>query len=122
MPVRRARAPIFTPLWCLSLSTGARKMEVMGLRWGQVDFGRRAITLHDTKNEEPRALPLTGHALEVLRERTRVRRIDTDRVFPGHDPTQPVDLRTPWETALKRAGIRISAGMTCAIAAALISP
>jgi integrase len=26
-------------------------------------------------------------------------------VFPGHNPQQPIDLRTPWEAALRQAGI-----------------
>lgn len=38
--------------------------------------------------------------------RSKIRRIDTDLVFPGHaSSTKPIDLRTPFETALKRAGI-----------------
>ena len=63
-------------------------------------------TLHETKNGERRVLPLAGPALDLLRERSKVRRLDTDLVFPGRrKPTQPVDLRTPFETALKAAGI-----------------
>ncbi|MBK1716663.1 tyrosine-type recombinase/integrase [Thiocystis violacea] len=90
----------------LALSTGARQQEIMGLRWGQVDFARRVAILEETKNDERRALPLTGLALERLRERAKVRRLDTDLVFPGRvHPSHPVDLRTPWETALKRAEI-----------------
>ncbi|MFN0317128.1 MAG: tyrosine-type recombinase/integrase, partial [Burkholderiales bacterium] len=36
----------------LALSTGARQMEIMGLRWRQVDLQRRVITLYETKNGE----------------------------------------------------------------------
>lgn len=93
----------------LALSTGARAQEILGLRWGQIDFPRRVALLDDPdriKNSERRALPLAGHALELLRERARVRRIDTDLVFPGRtNPHKPVDLRTPFATALKAAGI-----------------
>lgn len=91
----------------LALSTGARRMEIMGLRWPQVDLHRRVITLHETKNGEIRAVPVVGPAYELLRERQKVRRIDTDLVFPGSTAPspRPVDLRTPWETALKRAKI-----------------
>jgi integrase len=61
-------------------------------------------TLHETKNGEHRVLPLAGPAPDLLRERSRVRRIDTDLVFPGRlHPNKPVDLRTPFETALKVA-------------------
>ena len=41
-----------------------------------------------------------------MKERAKVRRIDTDLVFPSSiHPDQPVDLRAPWEAALKRAEI-----------------
>jgi integrase len=89
----------------LALSTGARRMEVMALRWPQVDFQRGVITLHETKNGEIRVLPLVGHALNLMKDHAKVRRIDTDLVFPGHNPQQPIDLRAPWEAALRQAGI-----------------
>lgn len=91
----------------LALSTGARQQEIMGLRWPAVDLSRGIITLHETKNGECRALPLAGHALELVRERGRVRRLDTDLLFPSSiHPQQPVDLRQPFEKALQAAGIQ----------------
>ena len=90
----------------LALSTGARQQEVMGLRWPDVDLSRGIITRHETKNGERRALPLAGHALELVRERGKVSRIDTDLLFPSSvHPQQPVDLRQPFTKALKAAGI-----------------
>jgi integrase len=102
---RESKNPDLYPSVVLALSTGARQAEIMGLRWAQVDFARRAALLEETKNGERRVLPLTGHALELLRSRAKVRRIDTDLVFPGADPSKPVDLRSPWEAALKRANV-----------------
>jgi len=94
------------PAVILALSTGARQQEVLGLRWGQVDFARRVATLDETKNGERRVLPLAGPALELLRERSKVRRLDTDLIFPGHtDPPKPIDLRAPFQSSLKWAGI-----------------
>ncbi len=94
------------PAVILALSTGARQQEILGLRWPQVDLNRRVATLNDTKNGETRVLPLAGSALELLRERSKVRRLDTDLVFPGHtNPAKPIDLRAPFEAALKRAEI-----------------
>ena len=94
------------PAVVLSLATGARQKEIMGLRWLDVDMQRCMITLHDTKNGERRASPLHGHVLELVRERSRVRRIDTDLLFPSpKNPQQPIDLRRPWENALAQAGI-----------------
>ena len=112
---RESASPDLYPAVILALSTGARAQEVLGLRWPDVDLARRVATLHETKNGERRVLPLAGPALELLRERAKVRRLDTDLVFPGRarrnkpgeppKPPAPVDLRAPFETALKRAGI-----------------
>lgn len=91
----------------LCLSTGARKMEIIGLKWQNVDLNRGIITLHETKNGERRILPITGHALDLMHEHEKARRVDTDLVFPSdYKPKQPIDIRTPFETALKHAEIK----------------
>jgi integrase len=89
----------------VALSTGGRKIEIMGLRWPHVDFARHSITLFETKNGEIRSLPLVGHAFDLMLARSKVRRIDTDLVFPAHNSTQPIDLRGAFRTAMKRAGV-----------------
>lgn len=103
---QKSASPDLYPAVVLALSTGARQQEVLGLRWPQVDLARKVAILHETKNGERRVLPLAGPALELLRARAKVRRLDTDLVFPGRTrPPKPVDLRTPFETALKVAAI-----------------
>lgn len=89
----------------LSLATGARRMEILGLRWPQVDLMRKTITLLETKNGERRALPLGEQPLALLRDRAKVRRIDSDLVFPGRSPRQPAQFRHAWDLALKTAEI-----------------
>lgn len=90
----------------LALSTGARRGEILGTRWKQVDLKRAAIVLHDTKNRERRVLPLHGPALALLSERAKVRRIDSDRVFPSHEkPDAEFNLRRCWPEALTEAKI-----------------
>ena len=89
----------------LALSTGGRRMEILDLNWSDVDLNRAIITLHETKNGERRVLPLAGHALELMKELSRVRHYKCNLVFPGKDLKKPVDLRTPFENALKRAEI-----------------
>lgn len=92
----------------LSLTTGARQAEIMGLRWGQVDFARQVITLSETKNGDRRALPLVGQALDLLRERGRVRTLHDDRIFPPTaraNKSDHLNLRDAWAKALNTAGI-----------------
>ncbi len=89
----------------LALSTGARRMELLRLTWEDVDLNRGVITLHETKNGDRRILPLTGHALELVKKHAQVRHLSCNLLFPGKDLKKPVDIRTPFENALKRAGI-----------------
>jgi integrase len=90
----------------LSLATGARRAEVMGLRWSDVDFAYGAVAFHDTKNGDARTVPLPAEALRLLHDRGKVIRLDTTLLFPStKDPQVPVDLRVSFRVALRRAGI-----------------
>ncbi len=90
----------------LALSTGMRQGELMGLKWPDVNLKDGFIILHETKNGERRRVPIAGLALELLRDHSKVRRLDTPLLFPGRkNPDQPISLRKPFETALKRAEI-----------------
>ncbi|MDO9310622.1 MAG: site-specific integrase [Nitrosomonas sp.] len=95
----------------LALSTGMRQGEIMGLAWDVVDLNQGRAILHETKNGERRAVAITGHALELLKELSKVRRIDSNLLFPSKEnapqmPQKPMDLRTPWETAVKKAELQ----------------
>jgi len=100
--------PYLYPVVVLALSTGARKMEICSLKWSDIDLKRDnpRITLHETKNGERRLLPLAGHALELVRDLAKVRRIDTPLLFPSKVSTsKPMDIRAPFVRALKAAEI-----------------
>lgn len=103
---RESSNPYLYPAVVLSLSTGARRMEIMNLRWTDINIQRGSIVLNETKNDERRALPLQGHALALIKALGNVRRLDTDLLFPSHtNPDKPVDLRAPWEHAMQKAEI-----------------
>jgi integrase len=92
----------------LCLSTGARKMEIVGLKWEDVDLKRGIITLHNTKNGEVRVLPLVGNAYIKVQELYASRSLydhPSEFIFPSTNFNQPLDIRQPWEKALKEAGI-----------------
>ena len=38
-----------------------------------------------------------------MKQHAKIRHVNTELVFPGNNLKKPVDLRTPFETALKRA-------------------
>lgn len=93
------------PIVILALSTGARKSEILGLTWGDIDLNRKVAILHKTKNDERRALPLAGHALDEIKKLASIRRIDTNLLFPDVNGKKPVLIRPAWERVLKECGI-----------------
>ena len=107
---KESRSPFLYPVVVLALSTGMRQGEIMGLTWDVVDLNMGRAILHETKNGERRAVAVTGHALEQIKELSKVRRIDSNLLFPPKEitpqkPQKPLDLRTPWLTALNKAEI-----------------
>lgn len=88
------------PVVTLALATGMRQGEILGLRWPDVDLDRKRLVLHDTKNGERRAVHLGGASLDVLKRWSKVRRLDTDRVFP-----ETAGFHHRWWEALERAGL-----------------
>jgi integrase len=102
----------------IAISTGMRYSELMHLRWRDITLKEHQdhyglILLNHTKNGERRGIPLTGAALQEVRrlqvEHTKTREgvIDSNMLlFPSEaEPSQPVQIRKAWDTALKRASI-----------------
>jgi integrase len=92
------------PVVLVALSTGARKSEVVRLRWRDIDLIRQTAVLHKTKNGERRTLVLAGQVLDVLKEMCRVRQIGSDLVFVGRSGVAAFP-RKPWDAAVAAAGL-----------------
>lgn len=92
----------------IALSTGARQGEILGLTWEDVSFEQRRLILRDTKNGETRAVPLVGEACTLLKDHSKVRRIDTPLVFPrtGFKGNKPMSIREAWDNAVEAAEIK----------------
>src|SRR5271166_2307486 len=68
----------------LLLLTGARKMEILGLRWSEVDFERSVLTLPPDRTKAggktgTRRIQLSPPALEILRRRRQEVEVDAQR-------------------------------------------
>jgi integrase len=88
----------------LALTTGARRMEIWGLKWDDVDLQNGFLTFNKTKTGAVRSVPIHGEALELLKRRSQ--RLDTPLIFPSRkNPAVPFDFRASFEAAVKRAGI-----------------
>jgi integrase len=87
---------LLKPIVQFAIETGMRRGEFMGLKWSDIDLPNRRAFLHITKNGEPRQVPLTLKAVEILRE---VKEEHPERVFPLSMDA----LRRCFERAVKKA-------------------
>lgn len=88
----------------MSLMTGARRANVLAMRWDQVSFERKIWTIPETKNGTSQEVPLTETAVEILRQRRA--EVDGPFVFPG--PGAKGHLAEPkkgWTRILERSGL-----------------
>ena len=89
-------------IWMLLL-TGARKTNVLAMRWDEIDFELQMWRIPDTKNGEPVNIPLTRLAMQLL---TSIKP-ECEWVFPS--PTSSAghlqDPKKAWNRILKQAEI-----------------
>jgi len=94
---------VFRPLVVTTLHTGMRRGEILGLTWDAVDLRNGFIRVEQTKNGEPRNIPINETVRGVL---TGLRsRLDVPWVFHDEDGCPFRDTRHKFEWACKRAGI-----------------
>ncbi|MEM7097962.1 MAG: site-specific integrase [Pseudomonadota bacterium] len=86
----------------MAIMTGARKGELLGIRWEKVDLVNRRVELGKTKNGDSRTLSLP---FPVVEELFKFRKM-TGFVFESPIKAGVVfDPKKVWDKALKRAGI-----------------
>ena len=89
-------------IWMLLL-TGARKTNVLAMRWEEIDFALGMWRIPDTKNGEPVNIPLVSAAIELLNSIER----KNEWVFPS--PILPnghlQDPKKAWNRILTEANI-----------------
>ena len=83
----------------------ASRWRGLRLRWRDIDFERGLAVLEETKNKERRAIPIAVLAAELLRQRKKTRRVDTDLVFVTAQGRKASFPQMAWEKALEGAQI-----------------
>jgi integrase len=101
---RASKWPRLYLLVLLALTTGARKGELLGLTWADVDFEQATLHVGRSKNGDPKVLPVVPAALEQLRAFAGAAGA---LVFPSAEkPEQAYSFEPRWQQALKAAHIR----------------
>ncbi|EIC19840.1 tyrosine-type recombinase/integrase [Thiorhodovibrio frisius] len=88
----------------LSLLTGARKSNILEMRWSEVNLERSTWFIPDTKNGTSQTVPLVPEAAELLQ--VRKESAESEWVFPGAGKTgHLVEPKKAWAKILERAGL-----------------
>jgi len=113
---RDSAHPHLYPIVLIALTTGARKGEILGLHWKDVDLCSNRAVLQDTKNKERRTLTLVPQVVDELRKLQKVRRIDGDLIFSdpkatvisrgGHKPPGYFYFEKDWRKARDAAQLK----------------
>ena len=115
LALRRALPEDLRPILTLAYCTGCRRGEILRLLWSQVDLVERIVRLEpgETKNDEPRILPLTNELLEILSMQQSIR----DARYPScpwvffREGGVPVrNFYRAWKTACEQAGLTDDSG------------
>ena len=90
-----------------ALDTGAREREILELNGKSFDPFRRVVTILQSKTGQFKTIPLTSRVFEILRNKTKVRHLHHDLVFPCQKGTRITDanLGRSFRNALKKAKI-----------------
>lgn len=96
-----------TPIVLLTLNTGLRRGEVFNLRWADINFQTKTLTVRGegAKSGETRHIPLNLEALEALKQWKR-QSGDSDQVFPGRLRERLDNIKTSWRELISKAKIQ----------------
>lgn len=87
----------------LSLYTGARRSNVVSMRWNDISLQHKVWRIPQTKNGEPIVVPLIEEAIEILKNR---KDNGSPFVLPGTSECKHlVDPKKGWKRILEKAGI-----------------
>ena len=102
----------------LAISTGMRRGEITGIAWDAVTFyddqgyAKILLAAQDTKNGTQRSVLIASQAYQIMSQRRTALSSShghsrlSGLMFPSAaNPDSPVDFRSPWEAALKKAAI-----------------
>jgi integrase len=88
----------------ISLLTGARRSNILSMKWCDIFLERKEWIIPRTKNNEPQTVVLSREAAEILSRRKKDSK--TDFVFPGEGMHGHFnDPKKGWKRLLMRAGI-----------------
>lgn len=96
----------------IALSTGLRLNEILSMRYSTIRWENDncliTIPASSSKNGYEHQIPLVGIAKQLLAEHAKIRRLDTDLVFPANKglKSRPAVIRSAWENVIQVSEIK----------------
>jgi len=93
----------------IALLTAMRYGEIVNLKWKDINFENRFLTLHETKNGSKRVIPLTDKLIEILQSCHSHGNGQVESLFLKDvrlESKRTMSIRKSFATALKRAEIK----------------
>ncbi|RYF56015.1 MAG: hypothetical protein EOO27_19495 [Comamonadaceae bacterium] len=90
----------------MALTTGARKGELMGLRWQDVDYEHSVAYVGRSKNGDPKTLPLVPSVIDLLKGFGATLPPSAPVFASPRYPSEPFGFEERWKDALKAAKVR----------------
>jgi len=81
----------------MAITTGARRGELLSLRWNSIDIDKQTAYVLTSKNGEPKVLPLTH---SVIKELQKLDLTDNSLIFASEiNPDKPYIFYKQWNRA-----------------------
>jgi len=104
----QCRNPLIGFIIKFAVSTGMRRSEILALEWRNINLGDRTTKIKMSKNGEPRTIPLSSSAIDVLQQLIKSG-CDPEATSDVHNgllfPVAANALRLSWDRICKRANI-----------------
>lgn len=101
-----------SPAWLkdiiiFAINTGFRQSEILNLKWYQIDFQRRTVTITEQKNGDVDTLPLNETVMTLLRDKVEMPLDKSKHVFPNTNNERKGNglLMKAFHSALRKSGI-----------------
>jgi integrase len=101
--VKALHSPIIAAYLQTLLLTGARREEILGMRWSDVDFKWNSLTIRD-KVEGERTIPMTPYVAALLSDLNRINNTPPKvKKLHGKEEPKPKWKPSPWVFSSKSA-------------------
>jgi integrase len=119
--LKATRSRLIYPAIMIAINTAMRESEIRTMRWGQVDFLKRIITVGQSKTAAGagRTIPINGELFSVLAEHKAWYEREVAPVAPdlflfpfgadrAYQPDRPITtFKRSWTNVRKKAGIKV---------------